>query len=113
MYEVTHRAAQLGVRIVAGTDGLYDQRRDSLPGLHRELELLVSGARLTPLQAIAAGTRNAAWAAGVDETTGTIAAGMNADLVLLSADPLADIRNTRAIRAVIQDGRVVRHLPVR
>ena len=108
MYDVTHRAAQLGVRIVAGTDGLYEPRRDSLPGLHHELELLVTGARLTPLQAISAGTRNAAWAAGVDRTTGTIAVGMNADLLLLSADPLADIRNTRAIRTVIQGGRVVR-----
>ena len=108
MNAVTHRAAQLGVRIVAGTDGFVDARRDSLPLLHRELELLVSRAGLTPLQAIAAATRNAAWAASADQTTGTIAVGMDADLVLLSGDPTADIRNTRAIRSVIQSGRVVR-----
>jgi len=108
MNAVTQRASQLGVRIVAGTDGLYNPRQDSLPGLHRELELLVSGAGLTPLQAISAATRDAAWAAGADGTTGTIAVGKAADLLLLSADPVADIRNTRAIRVVMQGGRVVR-----
>jgi imidazolonepropionase-like amidohydrolase len=108
MYAVTSRAAQLGVRIVAGTDGLFDARSDSLPGIHRELELLVNGAGLTALEAIAAATSSAGWAAGVGETTGTIAVGMTADLLLLAADPTADIRNTRAIRTVIQRGRVVR-----
>ncbi|HUX34885.1 MAG TPA: amidohydrolase family protein [Gemmatimonadaceae bacterium] len=108
MYAVTHRAAQLGVRIVAGTDGMFEAERDSLPMLHRELELLVTGAGLTPLQAITAATENGAWAIGVDRTLGTIAPGKIADLVLLGADPTADIRNTRAVRVVIQDGRVVR-----
>ncbi|MEA3245914.1 MAG: amidohydrolase family protein [Gemmatimonadota bacterium] len=108
MSAVTKRAAELGVWIVAGTDGLYNPRADSLPTLHQELELLVSQAGLTPLQAITAATRNAAWACGTDATTGTIAVGMDADLVLLSADPTADIRNTRAIRTVMIGGRVVR-----
>lgn len=108
MYAVTRRAHELGVRIVAGTDGLFDPRRDSLPAVHRELELLVTGAGLTPMEALVAATRNAAWAAGVESVTGTIAAGMDADLVLLSADPTADIRNTRAIRTVLRGGRVVR-----
>ena len=108
MYAVTRRAAQLGVRIVAGTDGLDAPRGDSLPTLHRELELLVNGAGLTPLQAITAATSNGAWAVGAAETTGAIAVGKDADLLLLSADPSADIRNTRAIRAVIRAGRVVR-----
>jgi imidazolonepropionase-like amidohydrolase len=108
MYAVTHRAAQLGVRIVSGTDGMYDAKADSLPLLHRELELLVTNAGLTPLQAITTATRNGAWAIGIADSVGTVAAGMRADLVLLGADPAADIRNTRAIRAVIQGGRVVR-----
>lgn len=108
MYAVTRRAAELGVRIVAGTDGLFNPRVDSLPVLHRELELLVARAGMTPLQAITAATRNAAWACGRDSTTGTLAVGMDADMVLLSADPTADIRNTRAIRVVVQGGRVVR-----
>ena len=107
MNAVTRRAAELGVRIVAGTDGLYDPRTDSLPILHRELELLV-GAGLTPMQAIMSATLNAAWAAGADAVTGTLAVGMNADLLLLAADPSADIRNTRAIRIVMQNGKVAR-----
>jgi imidazolonepropionase-like amidohydrolase len=108
MYAVTRRAAQLGVRIVAGTDDLFDQKLDSLPILHRELEALVTGAGLTPLQALAAATGNAAWAMGIADSVGTIAPGKVADLVLLAADPSADIRNTRAIRVVVQGGTVVR-----
>lgn len=108
MYAVTRRAAQLGVRIVSGTDGLYDARRDSMPGIHRELELLVTGAGFTPLDAIATATRDGAWAIGASSRLGTIAAGMTADLVLLGADPSVDIRNTRSVRVVIQDGKVIR-----
>ncbi len=108
MYAVTHEAEQLGVRIVAGTDGMVEPERDSLPILHDELEQLVHGAGLTPMQAITAATENAAWAIGVDSRRGTLAVGKAADLVLLGADPVADIRNTRAIRVVMQDGRVVR-----
>ncbi len=108
MYAVTRRAAELGVRLVAGTDELFDAGRDSLPLLHRELELLVTGAHLTPLQAIASATANGAWAIGVADSVGTLTPGKRADVVLLGADPTADIRNTRAVRIVIQGGRVVR-----
>ena len=108
MYAVTKRAAQLGVPIVAGTDGLFGIASDSLPTLHRELELLVSGAGLSPAQALTAATLNGARAIGVADQTGTIVVGKAADLVLLDADPLADIRNTRRIAAVIKNGVVVR-----
>jgi imidazolonepropionase-like amidohydrolase len=108
MYAVTREAARLGVRIVAGTDEMVDPTRDSLPILHDELAVLVRDAGLTPLQAITAATKNAAWAIGVDSLRGTLAVGKAADIVLLSADPAADIRNTRTIRVVIEDGRVVR-----
>jgi len=105
---VTKRAAELGVRIVAGTDGLLGDQRDPLPSIHRELELLVNGAGLRPLGAIAAATRNAAWSAGVESTVGTIAPGMVADLLLLEKDPTVDIRNTRSLRVVLREGRVAR-----
>lgn len=108
MYAVTHRAAELGVRIVAGTDDMFDAQRDSLPLLHRELELLVTKSGLSPLQAITAATENGAWAIGVADSVGTLAPGKMADLVLLGADPTVDIRNTRAVRIVIEGGRVVR-----
>jgi imidazolonepropionase-like amidohydrolase len=106
MYAVTRKATALGVPIVAGTDGLTD-RGAPLPMLHRELELLVSEAGLTPMQALQSATRQAALAIGVEKTRGTLEAGKAADLLLLDASPLDDISNTRRIHAVIKDGRLV------
>ena len=58
------------------------------------------------MEAIQAGTRNAADYRGSLGTEGTIEPGKRADLVILDADPLADIRNTRRISAVVQGGRL-------
>jgi imidazolonepropionase-like amidohydrolase len=69
------------------------------------LEELVS-AGLSPLEALSAATGSAARALGAEEI-GAIEVGRLADLVLLDADPLEDIRNTRKIWKVIQGGRVV------
>ncbi|HEX6307505.1 MAG TPA: amidohydrolase family protein [Longimicrobiales bacterium] len=102
---VTSRARELGVRIATGTDGLIGSEQGKLPNVHRELELLVERAGLTPLQAIAAATSIAAAAVGVQDDRGTIAPGMTADLVILESDPVADIRNTRSIRWVMRNGR--------
>ena len=71
------------------------------------MEVLVKEAGLTPLEAITAATKNGAILAGVDESTGTIEEGKSADLVLLRADPTADIRNMRRIELVIRSGAVV------
>jgi imidazolonepropionase-like amidohydrolase len=57
-----------------------------------------------PLQAIRSATLEPARALGVADAMGSIAPGKAADLVLLAADPLADIRNTRRITAVVLDG---------
>jgi imidazolonepropionase-like amidohydrolase len=67
----------------------------NVPGFstHRELESLVA-AGLTPYQALETGTRNIARYFGTERETGTIAEGKRADLILLDADPLTDIRNT-------------------
>jgi imidazolonepropionase-like amidohydrolase len=89
-----------GVLILAGTDGPYPQGGEAL---HGELELLVE-AGLTPLQALQAASRDAAKAMGVSRQVGTIEVGETADLVLLNADPLADISNTRKIDAVVLHG---------
>jgi imidazolonepropionase-like amidohydrolase len=62
---------------------------------------------MTPSQAIVAATRNGAAAARGLRDFGTIEAGKFADLVLLAADPLADIGNLRKVTAVIKDGRTV------
>jgi imidazolonepropionase-like amidohydrolase len=93
-----------GVPIVAGTDASDEAYVFPGFGLHDELELLVT-AGMTPADALRAATINAARAVGQDSTSGMIAAGRLADLVLLDANPLADIRNTQKIRAVILNGR--------
>ncbi|MBZ4192606.1 amidohydrolase family protein [Niabella beijingensis] len=75
--------------------------------LHDELELLVK-AGLTPAEALAAATRlPAAWLQ-ISDKTGTIEEGKFADLVLLDANPMIDIRNTRSISGAFFDGRWIK-----
>ncbi|MGH7503045.1 MAG: amidohydrolase family protein [Longimicrobiales bacterium] len=62
---------------------------------------------MTPAQAIVAATRNGAMAANLLETIGTVETGKRADLLMLDADPLADIRNIRTIALILRDGRIV------
>ena len=94
----TKKLHQGGVTIAAGTD------TPVLPwALHGELEELVA-AGLSPLEAITAATQTAARVLGASEEIGTIEVGKLADLVILNADPLEDIRNTRKIWMVIQGG---------
>jgi imidazolonepropionase-like amidohydrolase len=78
----------------------------NVPGFstHRELESLVASG-LTPYQALETGTRNVASYLGTQKGTGTIEQGKRADLVLLDADPLADIRNTTRRSGVMVRGR--------
>jgi imidazolonepropionase-like amidohydrolase len=71
-----------------------------------ELEQLVA-AGLPPLEAIRAGTGNAAWILGAQKDLGTIEAGKWADLILLDGDPTTDIRNTRRIWQVVKSGQLV------
>ena len=103
---ITGRAARRGVPIVAGTDDLLSPR-DPLPTLHRELELLVSSAGLTPAQALESATRTAARVMGMDKERGRLEPGFAADIDVLSANPLDAIGNTRKLAYVIKDGRIV------
>ena len=93
-----------GVPILAGTD---TGNPFCFPGfsLHEELALLVI-AGLTPVEALRTATLNPARFFGLDKTLGTIEQGKIADLVLLNANPLEDIRNTQRINAVISNGRL-------
>ncbi len=100
--EVVGEMKRAGVTILAGTDGPYAQGGDAL---HSELELLVE-AGLSPLQALQAASRDAAKAMGVSNDMGTVEVGKTADLVLLDADPLKNISNTRRISAVILHGQL-------
>jgi len=96
---------QAGVTILAGTDapmpGVY-------PGfsLHEEMGLLVA-AGLAPAAALRAATIAPARFLDIANESGSIAVGKRADLILLDADPLKNIYNTRKIRAVVFDGRVL------
>jgi imidazolonepropionase-like amidohydrolase len=93
-----------GVRILTGTDA---PLRNSPPGfgLHEELTLLARGG-LSPFEIIRAATFEPAAFFKMLDSAGTIAPGKLADLVLLDANPLEDIRNTRRIHTVFANGRV-------
>jgi imidazolonepropionase-like amidohydrolase len=105
MGRLTTTMVRAGVGVLAGTD---TPNPYVLPGfgLHDELALLVE-AGLTPLQALQAATLNPARFLNRADSLGTIAAGKLADLLLLDANPLDEIRNTQKINAVIIDGRVL------
>ena len=95
-----------GVTLLAATDvGVPFQ----VPGisLHVELERLVE-AGLTPLEALQAATLNPARVLGMAESLGTVETGKLGDLILLDANPIANIRNTQQIRAGVANGRLYR-----
>jgi hypothetical protein len=102
--ELTGKLHRAGVPLLVGTDAPEPQ---CTPGfsLHQEMELMV-GSGLSPAEVLSAATLNNAKALRQQEEIGSIAAGKVADLVLLDADPLEDIRNTRKIGAVIHRGHV-------
>lgn len=93
-----------GVRVLTGTDA---PLRNSPPGfgLHQELELLVAGG-MSAFDVLSAATLEPARYFGMLDSAGTVAPGKLADLVLLDANPLINIRNTRRIAAVILNGRL-------
>ncbi|MGQ7854419.1 amidohydrolase family protein [Pedobacter sp. WC2501] len=94
---------EAGVPIVAGTDA-------GNPGvvwgfsLHDEIELLVK-AGLSPEEALVSATRLPATWLGIEDKIGTVEVGKYADLVLLDANPLKDIRNIRKIAGVFLNGK--------
>lgn len=99
------RAWELGVPLLAGTDITIPY---TYPGfsLHDELKLFVE-AGLSPMQALETATVNPARLLGLSKTWGRIASGYTANLILLDADPLANISNTEKINSVIANGRLL------
>jgi imidazolonepropionase-like amidohydrolase len=96
-----------GVHVGMGTDsGAFAVR---IPGFseHRELEDMVA-AGLTPMEAIVCATSNNARLLGIAGTRGTVQPGKRADLLVLAANPLDDITNTRHIVTIFHEGREVK-----
>ncbi|MFN0018572.1 MAG: amidohydrolase family protein [Pirellulaceae bacterium] len=102
--ELTGKLYRAGVPLLVGTDAPEPQ---VTPGfsLHQELEMLVESG-LPPAAALRAATMNNATALRQDQKLGSITAGKLADIVLLSANPLEDIRNTRRIELVLRGGKL-------
>ena len=101
--EVVNEMHHAGIPFLAGTDtppGVY-----VFPGfsLHEELQRFVA-AGFTPMEALRTATSNPAKFLGLEDEAGGIAPGKYADLVLLDANPLDDIRNTQKIAGVIANG---------
>ena len=98
--ENLRKISAAGGVIVLGSD------QSAGPQSHRELELMVAGG-IPALEAIRIGTLNAAIFLGKERELGSIEEGKLADVVLLDADPLADIRNAQEINMVIKGGRII------
>ncbi|HUI26922.1 MAG TPA: amidohydrolase family protein [Candidatus Kryptonia bacterium] len=98
------RVFRAGIPVVAGTDtGL----GGVIVGVASQLELqLLAQAGLTPKDVLAAATINAATMVGAQKNLGTVEVGKLADMVILDADPLADISNVRHVSRVIKGGLV-------
>jgi imidazolonepropionase-like amidohydrolase len=95
-----------GVTILSGSD---IPNFELVPGasLHRELEILVEEVGIPLLEVIKIATSNGAQALGILNELGTIEAGKQADMIILSDNPVDDISNTKKIEAVMDDGRFV------
>jgi imidazolonepropionase-like amidohydrolase len=99
-------AVAAGVKIALGTDAGVDPHGRNA----HEFELLVTMGGMTPMQAIQAGTMNAATLLGVERDVGSVEAGKFADFVAVPGDPLADITRLQHPAFVMKGGEVVRPL---
>lgn len=102
--DTVHRAIQAHVRIAMGSDAVFD-----LFGKNTHELLYLVKAGMTPAEALAAGTKNGAYALGMSDTLGAVAEGHYADLVAVEGDPLANIdAAVHGVRWVMKGGKVVR-----
>jgi len=96
-----------GIAVGFGTDSGANPFRIAGWAEHRELQLMVQ-AGLTPLDAIHSATEVNAGMLQINEKTGTVTVGKQADLIVLDADPSADIKNTEKIAMIFHNGREVK-----
>ncbi len=93
-------AHRRGVKLLAGSHAL---DKEFVLALHWELEYFVE-AGIPPLEVLRIATQEAAAAVGAEDDLGTLEPGKLADIVLLDANPLEDIKNTQTIWRVIKGG---------
>ena len=107
LVDLTRDLHRAGVQLLAGSD-FTEASVGVFPGadLHQDLAFLVE-AGLTPMEAIQCATLNPARFLGMQDSLGTIEPGKRADLILLGANPLENINNTRTIDVVILGGRPI------
>lgn len=110
LIRVVERARQLGITILAGSD---TGNNAFMPygELHaKELEIFVAYCGFTPMEAIVAATRDNARTVGLPDDVGVLEAGRLADIIILTRDPLADVRilqGGRHLARIIKDGKLV------
>jgi imidazolonepropionase-like amidohydrolase len=103
-YEMFKDARKVGVRVLAGTDLPI---RDGVAPLHEELRALVR-AGMSEMDVLRTATHDSAEFLNLLDATGTVEVGKDADILILDANPLSDIRNTRQISSVILRGKLFR-----
>jgi len=105
--EMVRQAHKLGIRIGVGTDIPFENEWRYPQDYYTELGFL-KDAGLSDKEVLASATRVGAEILGMGDRLGTIEPGKLADILVVGADPLADIQNLRDVRRVIANGRVVR-----
>ncbi|MCB2229822.1 amidohydrolase family protein [bacterium] len=107
MFRSVQTAYEMGVTIMAGTDMPLPRVENDTLALYRELVLLVTRAKMTPLDALRSATIINAQMLGIDDVIGSVNENKRADMIVLRANPLDDIHNIAKIRFVIKGGRIV------
>jgi imidazolonepropionase-like amidohydrolase len=101
--ETVRHARQIGVTVIAGTDGGYTPT-DPHQISDEMAELAATG--MPPMEVIQAATSKAAECLGIAKRTGSIRPGLEADLIVLDSDPLSDINAVRDVLLVVNDGKI-------
>jgi len=96
------RVSDAGIPVAMGTDAGNPLTLHG-PSIYAEMEAM-QAAGLTPMQVLVAATRGGSLAMSADKVTGTLEKGKSADLIVLAADPTADIANCRRLRSVMRAG---------
>ena len=105
---VTTKAVKMGLRIVAGSDNTYDDKKYGLQDELTELQR----AGLSPMATIKAATSVAAECLMIEARTGAIRPGLEADLIVVERDPTADLEALRDVLLVLNDGKIaINRLP--